>query len=672
MKRLLLLLLLTAASCFAQSNPSQNILAPSASWPIPYSGVPTGLCLSQQTAVNTSNGNFYSCNNGVWQLVGANGIQFLASLPVLCTPGVTPSVQLSVPPYQVYYCSSTNTWSVVGGSSLPANSPGIPQANGNIYYATNYGVKADAQAVFDAVCSNGSNIITSATAHFQTIAKIHVGETMWTVSGAGQGGVQSMAKTTVQSIDSDSQIHSVANGNANCGAAQALVWGDDDTGALNTAWTAVLSSLNCTATLQLPNGMMMISGAIANTKPPVTSPCIAELLSPAIKGVSWQSTAFLPTPDFDLTTCSGAGKDNSCFGIGISEMDDFQVIGMGIPTTTVSGTTATIFHLHSPMAMHNMSCQNWAYNDPNVTNVLNDLSISWSLFGQYFGCGGQGPTFSNAAIAGTIIGSYAGAGNTQPILVQSASPGLDYFSNSFTGGGGASPCGVIASGFGHFFGLATGYDETGAGQLFCVDGGTVSLVGGVMHHNQSTAGRFALRASAGGNISLCNYRIDDTGTGEFAITVDSTSSLYSCGNNFINGAINITPGGIWIGPEANNGFCTGTATSSATLGLYALGENTVTTCTSTTTNLGVPARKSGNITGLNVTASHAGVNSSSGVFTVLVNGVASTVTCTVGTGTNCQDNTHFPSVNFGDIISIQFTTQAAEVLAGIKAQVILE
>jgi hypothetical protein len=73
MKRLLLLLLLAAAPCFAQSSPNQNILAPSASWPIPYSGVPTGLCLSQQTAVNTSNGNFYTCNGGVWQIVSGSG-----------------------------------------------------------------------------------------------------------------------------------------------------------------------------------------------------------------------------------------------------------------------------------------------------------------------------------------------------------------------------------------------------------------------------------------------------------------------------------------------------------------------------------------------------------------------------------------------------------------------
>jgi hypothetical protein len=42
------------------------------------------------------------------------GLAFVASLPATCTPGVTASVELSVPPYAIYYCSATNVWSASG------------------------------------------------------------------------------------------------------------------------------------------------------------------------------------------------------------------------------------------------------------------------------------------------------------------------------------------------------------------------------------------------------------------------------------------------------------------------------------------------------------------------------------------------------------------------------
>ena len=46
-----------------------------------------------------------------------NGLAFVAATPATCTPGVTASVQLSVAPYQIYYCSATNTWTALGSGS---------------------------------------------------------------------------------------------------------------------------------------------------------------------------------------------------------------------------------------------------------------------------------------------------------------------------------------------------------------------------------------------------------------------------------------------------------------------------------------------------------------------------------------------------------------------------
>lgn len=126
-----------------------------------------------------------------------------------------------------------------------------------------------------------------------------------------------------------------------------------------------------------------------------------------------------------------------------------------------------------------------------------------------------------------------------------------------------------------------------------------------------------------------------------------------------------------IASQVIAGSCTGTATSSATLGLFGAGNLSTTTCTSTTVNLG-PAMRAGTLRSLAVTVSTGGVNSSSGVFKVLDNGTATGITCTLGTSTSCSDATHSATTAVGDIITIEFTTQASETLAGVKASVILQ
>jgi hypothetical protein len=49
---------------------------------------------------------------------GSGGLAFVASLPATCTPGVTASVQLSVSPYTINYCSALNTWTAVGRGTV--------------------------------------------------------------------------------------------------------------------------------------------------------------------------------------------------------------------------------------------------------------------------------------------------------------------------------------------------------------------------------------------------------------------------------------------------------------------------------------------------------------------------------------------------------------------------
>lgn len=121
------------------------------------------------------------------------------------------------------------------------------------------------------------------------------------------------------------------------------------------------------------------------------------------------------------------------------------------------------------------------------------------------------------------------------------------------------------------------------------------------------------------------------------------------------------------------GACTGVVTASSTLGLYGTGPNvTATTCTSTTVGTGILMNKNATVYELLATSTVAGVNASSGAVTVLKNGAAQTMTCTMGTGTACQDGTHTFTVVPGDLVSIRFTSQAADTLAGVKATLVID
>lgn len=122
-------------------------------------------------------------------------------------------------------------------------------------------------------------------------------------------------------------------------------------------------------------------------------------------------------------------------------------------------------------------------------------------------------------------------------------------------------------------------------------------------------------------------------------------------------------------PATFVGTCTGTATSSATLSLFGLGQTGATTCTSVPQQ-GVPLPSGGTFRNLSVSCQVGGVNSSSGVFTVwAIGGVPTAITCTVGTGTSCQDNTHTAAMSAwpAGSVAVVFTTQASETLAGCIA-----
>jgi hypothetical protein len=124
-------------------------------------------------------------------------------------------------------------------------------------------------------------------------------------------------------------------------------------------------------------------------------------------------------------------------------------------------------------------------------------------------------------------------------------------------------------------------------------------------------------------------------------------------------------------------LCIGVVGASSTLYMAPFNAFSATSCTTSATSaigngLGFPAPWTGTLKNLQIVASTGGVNSSSGVFTVFLNGSATALTCTTGTAKTCSDLTHTVAITQGQGYSIRFTTQAAETLANVAATMQLQ
>jgi hypothetical protein len=204
-----------------------------------------------------------------------------------------------------------------------------------------------------------------------------------------------------------------------------------------------------------------------------------------------------------------------------------------------------------------------------------------------------------------------------------------------------------------------------------------ALTGGVT----TTAGSCAttLRALVSGDIP--NNAANTTGTaanlsGTPALPNGTTATTQTAGDN--SGKLATTSyvatavGAATAPGQTFYGYCSGTATASATLVIPPFGGAGATSCTSTTTTFEQPILQGGVAQTFKVQVETAGVNASSGVFTVYKNGVATAITCTTGTATTCNDTTHTATFAAGDTMGIRFTTQAAETLAKVHVAILVK
>jgi len=177
-----------------------------------------------------------------------------------------------------------------------------------------------------------------------------------------------------------------------------------------------------------------------------------------------------------------------------------------------------------------------------------------------------------------------------------------------------------------------------------------------------------------------------TGSGSVVLSASPTvSGLTDTGTTRLN---NVTIVGTCSGcsggnPRTAQAFCTGTAASSSTLAMFGAGSATP-SCTSRVgpeSAAQLLMTTSGTLSGLAVRCAHAGVNAASGVFSIWdlpsgaamsseESGVKTGLTVTYGAteaNTSLFDATHTFVYAKGDLLRVQFTTQARETLADCVA-----
>lgn len=198
---------------------------------------------------------------------------------------------------------------------------------------------------------------------------------------------------------------------------------------------------------------------------------------------------------------------------------------------------------------------------------------------------------------------------------------------------------------------------TAAGTL--ASGNVVTGVGGKAVQDSGLAAANLVNATAPG-----------VGIAHFAGSTQTvTSSAVNLAGADVTGVLPQANGGsIGFG---TSGWCQG-AVGTANATAYALNPAT----NSTNNNCQVPVSSiqdppfpiACTAYNLYVTASTAGGAAGSGVMAVAKNNSAQTLTCTLGTGTACNDTTHTFSIAAGDRIRIQVTTgQLNDTTANIRA-----
>jgi hypothetical protein len=656
-------------------------------------------------------GNAVVVNGGA-----GSGITQVASLPGTCTAGT--QYQLTGSPYTVSVCGPANTFTPVtgagvGGSTNPAApNMGIYLSNqcltantGQCYYTF-----ADTLTFADCNWTNSTTTLNCTGSHFLstdcvggsgctgtgTSKSIMGGQScVEDNQGSGTGGqIATTTNVTIASFVSATQITlsaTPANAVASNGC---IVYGHlDDTGAsaADTAWQAFptcpklflaasyyfLASPHWFTQPTACSNMGELSGGYGS----ITLPAGAEIEG---RG-NLATTIFLNTnfPNGNACTNKSTASQTTggCFAItNLGKWTNLHLAGGA--QHTAPNLNGLVLLTMAIGTLEDFLCDNMGWLGTN------SVGLNTGLLAQLYtvnlaGCGAKGWVIENSSSGGNVLAYRVAVENSPNALtINVTNPNL------------SAVC------YGCFFSIPT--SGANNSQVILNHGGVFKMYGGFVYpgaSGSSNTGVTGYRCDTspgsayfdgvyfGENVggALTNTAISDNATGCITTLIGSSilgqssgasytvsalgivSTMYDLGGNTFSPPITAGNATVVADGHSLTGACTGTANASVTNSLYGTGPNiTATTCSgqSATLGTGLPMAHAGTLAGFICTSSATTV---SVACTVMVNGAASTITCTMTATTYCQDNTHSVAFNQGDLLSEKIVTGAAETGANIKA-----
>lgn len=294
--------------------------------------------------------------------IGGNnngGISSVSSLPATCTPGVTAPVQLSTPPYGIFYCSATNIW-----SGQPATGSVNPVA---------FGAKFDGKACFGnvdtIVVTSASNQVTCNHAAWTStavdggkqftasngccgVAQNYLGVALFPQVGmhickatdSGSSGV-GIVNATTANICKDSDGTAATASSSCSGAGCIIAWATNDDAAITSAETAWQTAGKC-GSMNLPAGITAVLKGHFNN--PGTS-CLGMEpqadYTAEVDGEGIGATVIGLFSGFDFTSgsCPTFNAVPTCFGGYLeSSFKDLQWNGFGLGNTAAAALTTLL------------------------------------------------------------------------------------------------------------------------------------------------------------------------------------------------------------------------------------------------------------------------------------------------------------------------------------------
>ena len=231
----------------SSGNPFGN-LVPSASTNIVFAGAPTGGCLSPQTAVNSATGDFYSCQNGSWALIGPTAGSLVSPItspnPLAFDVNVNfkgPNPYRDVTRYGVRSTSSSVAPAVPGITATINSSSSSASISAASTFQNGDGVLIFGAGVAHALSTPVISAVSPSCAAGPTGTRLVVNDPG---TGSTTYNYQIVARNTAGGLTAASSVATTTTGASTLGAQSVSITSISRSGTTNTCTTATAHSLS--------------------------------------------------------------------------------------------------------------------------------------------------------------------------------------------------------------------------------------------------------------------------------------------------------------------------------------------------------------------------------------------------------------------------------------------